>query len=216
MRKVRVVPAILTDDVTALKKMADQIREAVTWAQVDIMDGGFVPSKSIGWQAAKAAELPFAWEVHLMVKDPETWFSDFKFAGASRVIFHFEAAPEPRCVIESARKLGLDVGMAINPETSVATVAEFLPLLDNVLLMSVNPGFYGAKFIPEVLQKISQIRALLPNISISIDGGIKEANLLEVVSSGVDDICVGSAVFCTPDPAESYRRLQSMVDAATC
>ena len=214
-RRIRIVPAILTDDAAALRQMVQSIKSVVDWAQVDIMDGEFVPSKSIGWQAVKAAKLPFDWEAHLMVKEPETYFSGFKAARARRVIFHFEAASDPCAVIETARKLGLDVGMAINPGTPVAAIAEFLPLLDSILLLSVNPGFYGAKFIPEVLDKVGEIRALAPELSIGIDGGIKDANILEVAASGVDDICVGSGIFLGADPAACYRHLQDVVDAAT-
>jgi len=206
---------MLTDDVAALRKMVQSMRGVAEWAQVDIMDGEFVPSRSIGWQAVKAAKLPFDWEAHLMVKEPETYFSGFKAARARRVVFHFEAVSDPCTVIAAARKLGLDVGLAINPGTPVSAVAEYLSLLDSVLLLSVNPGFYGAKFIPEVLDKVGEIRALAPELSIGIDGGIKDANILEVASSGVDDICVGSGIFLGADPVACYRHLQAVVDAVT-
>jgi ribulose-phosphate 3-epimerase len=206
---------MLTDDVAALRKMVQSMRGVAEWAQVDIMDGEFVPSRSIGWQAVKEAKLPFDWEAHLMVKEPETYFSGFKAARARRVIFHFEAAADPCAVIAAARRLGLDVGLALNPGTPVSAAAEYLPLLDSILLLSVNPGFYGAKFIPEVLDKVGEIRALVPELSIGIDGGIKEANILEAASSGVDDICVGSGIFLGADPAACYRHLQAVVDAIT-
>jgi ribulose-phosphate 3-epimerase len=213
-RPIRIVPAILTDDPAALNQMVTSISGVVRWTQVDIMDGQFVPSKSIGWQQVKAAKLPFDWEAHLMVKEPETYFSGFKSARARRVIFHFEAVTDPKTTIARARKLDLDVGLALNPCTPVSAVSEFLPLLDSILIMSVVPGFYGSKFIPEVLDKVGQIRALKSEISIGIDGGIKESNILEVAASGVDDICVGSAIFLGADPKSSYRHLQALVDAA--
>ena len=215
MRKVRIVPAMLTDDAAAFKRMAGSIKGATDWVQVDIMDGEFVPSCSINWQAVKAAKLPFNWEAHLMVKNPETYFSGFKCARAQRVIFHFEAVTEPTAVIAAARKLDLEVGMAINPETAVAAIAEYLPLLDSILILSVNPGFYGAKYIPDVLNKVGELRAIAPDIKIAIDGGVKEDNILEVAASGVDDICVGSGIFRAAEPAASCRRLQAMVDAAS-
>ncbi|APV44142.1 ribulose-phosphate 3-epimerase [Dehalogenimonas formicexedens] len=208
------MPALLTDEAQALNKMVESISGQVPWAQVDIMDGQFVPSKSIGWREIKAAKLPFDWEAHLMVKEPESYFSGFKSARARRVIFHFEAVEDPRTVIEKAVKLDLEVGMAINPGTPVSAVVDFLPLLDSVLIMSVIPGFYGSKFIPEVLDKVGEIRAIRPEIPIGIDGGIKEANILEVTASGVDDICVGSGIFLSGDPAGSWRRLQALVNAA--
>jgi ribulose-phosphate 3-epimerase len=214
-RRIRIVPAILTDDPAALKAMVRSMSGVADWVQVDIMDGEFVPSKSIGWQAVKESKPPFNWEAHLMVREPETYFSGFKAARARRVVFHFEAVGDPHAVIAFARKLDLDVGIAINPETPVSAVAGLLPSLDTVLLLSVNPGFYGAKFIPEVLDKVGQLRALAPELSIGIDGGIKDANILEVAACGVDDICVGSGIFRGADPAACYRHLQAIVDAAT-
>ncbi|MEL7561835.1 ribulose-phosphate 3-epimerase [Dehalogenimonas sp. 4OHTPN] len=213
-RCVRIVPAILTDDPQVLRVMAKQLKGAVDWAQVDIMDGEFVPSRSIGWRDVKSVKLPFDWEAHLMVNEPETYFSGFRSAGARRVIFHFEASKNPYAVIDIARKLGLEVGIALNPETPVSMATGLLPLIDSILIMSVIPGFYGSKFIPECLDKAGEIRALAPNISIGIDGGIKEANIVEVALSGVDDICVGSGIFLSGDPAANQRRLQGIVDAA--
>ena len=205
---------MLTDDPSALNKMVKSISGEVRWAQVDIMDGRFVPSKSIGWQEIKAAKPRFDWEAHLMVTEPESYFSGFKSARARRVIFHFEAVDNPDRAINAARKLNLDVGMALNPGTPVSAVAEYIPLLDSILIMSVIPGFYGSKFIPEVLDKVGEIRAIKPDIPIGIDGGIKESNILDVAASGVDDICVGSGIFLSADPGASWRHLQALVDAA--
>lgn len=212
MKKIRVVPAILTNEAEKVKEMAIVVEGVADWVQVDIMDGEFVPSHSIGWQDLKAAVLPFNWEAHLMVREPESYFSGVKSAGAKRVIFHFEATADPVGVIAAAREQELSVGMAINPETEVMAVTGFLPLLDNVLLLSVHPGFYGAKYIPEVVAKVVQLREQAPDISIGIDGGIKEENILEVAAGGVDDICVGSGIFRTKDPAAAYLQLQRMVD----
>lgn len=178
------------------------------------MDGDFVSSRSIGWRDIKSAKLPFNWEAHLMVNEPETYFSGFKSAGARRVIFHLEASKDPCAVIDAAHKLELEVGIALNPGTPVSAAAGLLPLIDNILIMSVVPGFYGSKFIPECLNKIGEIRALAPDISIGIDGGIKEVNILDAAFSGVDDICVGSGIFQNGDPVTNHRRLQLIVDAA--
>ena len=126
-RQIRIVPALLTDDPAALNQMVKSISGVVPWAQVDIMDGQFVPSKSIGWQQVKAAKIPFDWEAHLMVKEPETYFSGFKSARARRVIFHFEAVIDVQTAIARARKLELDVGLALNPGTPVSAISDFLP-----------------------------------------------------------------------------------------
>ena len=215
MRKTRVVPAILTDNAQALRDMGRQMKGVADWVQVDIMDGEFVPSRSIGWQSVKAAKLSFTWEAHLMVREPESYFSGFKSAGAQRVVFHYEAAADPAAVIAAAGKLGLEVGMALNPETPAMAAAPYLDRLDSVLLLSVNPGFYGAEYIPEVLDKVSQLRALYPEVHIGIDGGIKVDNILEAAASGVDDICVGSGIFRAPDPAAAWRKLQALVNEVT-
>ncbi|ADJ25902.1 Ribulose-phosphate 3-epimerase [Dehalogenimonas lykanthroporepellens BL-DC-9] len=211
MSPIRIVPAILTDDPQELTAMRDIMSGVVDWVQVDIMDGRFVPSRSIGWEEIRDARLPFGWEAHLMVENPVDYFKGFKAAGAERVIFHYETVSDPSTVTVAAREAGLTVGMAVNPETSVEDICQWLDSLDHVLLMSVHPGFYGAKFLPEVLAKIEQLRRYAPGLTIGIDGGIKEENLLEVASRGVDDICVGSGVFRATDPAAAFQRLQAMV-----
>jgi ribulose-phosphate 3-epimerase len=102
--------------------------------------------------------------------------------------------------------------MALNPETTVGQILPLIDKLDSLLIMSVHPGFYGARYLPEVLDKVRELRSLRPGIEISIDGGIKENNVLEVARSGVNSICVGSAIFLQSDPAASFRKLQEMVD----
>ena len=194
--------------------MKDSMEGVADWVQVDIMDGRFVPSRSIGWQDIRAARLPFGWEAHLMVENPVDMLQGFKTAGAERIIFHYEAVDSPEEVVSAARAAGLVAGMAVNPETSVDIIRKCLPGLGYVLLMSVHPGFYGAEFLPEVLDKVARLRHYAPDLKIGIDGGIKETNLLEVASTGVDDICVGSGIFRAPDPAATFRRLQAMVDGA--
>ena len=133
--------------------------------------------------------------------------------GAIRVVFHFESVKDPSVVVSAARALGLGVGLAVNPPTPVAAFEACLKDVDCVLLMTVYPGYYGAPFVPEVMTKVGQVRAACPDVEIGVDGGIKEANLLEVVRQGVDTVCVGSAVFSSPDPAASYSRLVARAQA---
>ncbi|MBA7682859.1 Ribulose-phosphate 3-epimerase [subsurface metagenome] len=209
------LPAILTDDPEALETMIRQVESFTTYAQIDIMDGQFVPSTSITWEHLVPLSIKFAWEAHLMVIQPVNYLEGFKEAGAQSIIFHYEATPSPQEVIASARNLGLDVGLAINPETPVSAVARLTSQLDSILLLSVNPGFYGSKFIPEVVDKVAELRQACPNLRIGIDGGISERNIAEIARSGVDDICVGSAIFLQPQPAESFRHLQSLIQDAS-
>ena len=121
----------------------------------------------------------------------------------------------PLKVISAARRLGLSVGLAVNPETPVSAIKPFLNKIDGVLFLSVHPGFYGAKFIPEVLDKIRTLRHQQPDINIGIDGGIKESNIASIAASGVNDICVGSAIFLQPDPAAGYRELLDRIQLNT-
>ena len=205
----RVVPALLTDSPAALVSMLRKAEGFAAWVQIDIMDGLFVPSSSISSLDIRGAGTKIAWEAHLMVKDPEKYIEGFHMAGARRIVVHYEAMQGDAIdVIENITSLGMGAGLAINPGTSIDVLGDNLSSrLDSVLFMAVHPGFYGAKFIPEVLEKISLFHRLCPDINIGIDGGVKADNIAEVAAAGVNEICVGSAVFAQPDPAASYREL---------
>jgi ribulose-phosphate 3-epimerase len=206
-----VVPAILTDDKDELVTMARKVETFAPFVQVDIMDGRFVPSRSIHPRELVDLDLKIPFEIHLMVEEPQAYLEDCSRAGAQKVIFHYEATREPSKVITQVKGLGMMVGLAVNPETPLS---DFLPLaeeVDGVLFLSVNPGFYGKPFIPEVLDKLAELRKAVPGLRTGIDGGIKEGNIAEVAETGVDDICVGSAIMKQPDPAESWHYLQSLI-----
>lgn len=209
----KVVPAILTDDPESLEVMIRQAEEFTGYVQVDIMDGQFVPSRSIMVKHLHDITINLEWEAHLMVMSPESYFEEFRRAGAGKVVFHYEATERPNEVIARARKAGLGVGLAINPETPVSDTLSLLSKVDSVLLLTVNPGYYGAPFIPEVMDKVAELRAVHPDVEIGVDGGIKEGNIAEVARKGVDMICVGSAVFLQPQPGESYKHLQALANS---
>lgn len=211
--KIRTVPAILTDDPAALGKMVLQTESFTDFAQFDIMDGQFVPSTSVTCRQIAALGTKLSWEAHLMVLHPENYLEEFKEAGAEKIVFHYEATPSPESVIGRIRKLNMQAGLAINPETPLSTIAPFLKMLDSVLFLSVNPGFYGAKFIPEVLRKVADFRKAHPVMEAGIDGGIKENNIAEIAATGVNVIYIGSAIYLQPDPADSYRRLTRLSEA---
>jgi ribulose-phosphate 3-epimerase len=214
-KRVRIVPAILTEDPAELEKMLRLAGTFTDYAQIDIMDGKFVPSTSITYKQLATLKTKLSWEAHLMVLHPEDYLEDFRRAGARKIIFHFEATPTPRIIIRMIKRLGMQAGLAINPETPVEKFSSLVPQLDSVLFLSVNPGFYGAKFIPEVLDKITSLRQAEPNIEIGIDGGIKENNVVMIARTGVNVICVGSAIFLQPDPAASYRKLKQLAEKNT-
>ncbi len=210
MRSVRVVPAILTDNPTSLGQMVSGANSFATYVQIDIMDGLFVPSSSIGAHDLQTADIRFEWEAHLMVEQPRGDLEAFKEIGARRVIFHLESRSDPEETVRKAKSIGLEIGLALNPETAVAEALPLLGKVDSVLLMTVHPGYYGSEFIPEVLAKVGQVREARADLEIGVDGGIKEDNLLRVVRSGVDMVCVGSAIFHSPDPAASLSRLSEL------
>ncbi len=206
----QVVPAILADEPEKLRQLVRRAETFTSYVQFDIMDGKFVPSRSIGVDDIALLKPEFDWEVHLMVLKPEDYISGFQKAGAKRIIFHYEATPEPKKVISAIRRLKLGVGLALNPETPASAILKLADSIDSVLFMTVHPGFYGAKFLPEVMEKFRELRRILPEMEIEVDGGIKESNIAEVAQAGVDKICVGSAVFLQSDPAKSYSRLVAL------
>jgi len=214
MSGVRVVPALLTNDRSELRRMVDVANKFAPFVQVDIMDGRFVDSTSISADDLAECSMGFKWEAHLMVEDPSTYLKPFMEVGATRVIFHIESNDDPGDVIARARSLGIGIGVAINPDTPVSAVEAVLPLVDSLLVMSVYPGYYGAAFVPEVLDKSVAVRRGYPELELGIDGGIKEGNLGNVARAGFDTICVGSAIFRAPDPVASYRRLSQLASTA--
>ncbi|MFC1951510.1 ribulose-phosphate 3-epimerase [Chloroflexota bacterium] len=206
----RVVPAILTDDPSALEAMVCQAETFTTHVQLDFMDGRFVPSRSITLEHLADLSIKLNWDAHLMVLFPEDYLEDLQQAGAQKVIFHYEATPFPQEVVSLSRNLGLEVGLAVNPETPVSAILPLASEVDSVLFLSVNPGFYGSQFIPDVLDKIIEFHSIQPDMETSIDGGIKESNIVQVAQSGVDVIYVGSAIFLQSHPGESFRHLLTL------
>jgi ribulose-phosphate 3-epimerase len=214
IKSIRVVPSILTDDIQALRTMLEQAETYTNYVQIDIMDGIFVPSKSITVQQISSTRPKITWEVHLMIEKPENQLKYYQQAGAHKVIFHYEAADRPEKVIEEARRLGIKIGLAVNPETPVSKILAFSDLVDGVLFLSVHPGFYGAKFLPEVLDKVIELHQARPSLNIGLDGGVKETNIGEIAKTGVNDIFVGSAILLQPDPGKSYQKLSALANAA--
>lgn len=210
---IRTVPAILTDDPIALGKMVFQTENFTDYAQFDIMDGRFVPSRSVSCEQIASLRTKLTWEAHLMVLHPESYLEEFRQAGAQKIVFHYEATSSPGQIISMVKNLGMQAGLAVNPKTHIDFIAPLLGELDSVLFLSVNPGFYGAEFIPEVLKKIVAFRKAHPHVEIGIDGGVKEDNIAKIAETGVNVICIGSAIFKQPDPADAYRRLTRLAEA---
>ncbi|AWR85470.1 ribulose-phosphate 3-epimerase [Meiothermus taiwanensis] len=221
MPKLLVAPSILTAD---FARLGEQIREAeaagVDWIHLDVMDGRFVPNLTFGPLVVEAIRkvtaLPL--DVHLMIVEPERYLADFARAGADWITVHHEATPHAHRAVQQIKELGKKAGLAINPGTPLEALLPLLPELDLALLMSVNPGFGGQKYIPastERIRRLSGLRQQLnPACLIQVDGGIKPENVAEVYRAGADVVVAGSALFNNRPVAENMEKLMGEVYAA--
>jgi ribulose-phosphate 3-epimerase len=203
---IKIAPSILAADFADL---GTAIRAAASagadYIHVDVMDGHFVPNISVGLPvvaaARRATQLPL--DVHLMIETPERYLSDFARAGADILTVHVEACPHLHRTVQQIRELGIRPGVTLNPATSLETVREILPYVDQVLVMTVNPGFGGQSFIPSMRNKIARLAAMIAEsgqtAEIEVDGGIDAATTPEVVAAGAQILVAGTAVFGHPN-----------------
>lgn len=214
---IKVAPSILTAD---FGHLAQQLREAESggadYMHLDVMDGRFVPNISFGPLLVQAVRqstsLPL--DVHLMIVEPDQYIPEFAKAGASILTVHLEACVHLHRTLQLIRDVGCRAGVAINPATPVDSLYEVLPLLDMVLVMSVNPGFGGQQFIAQSLDKLQRMRRLIdkrnPACDLEVDGGVGAHNIADVVANGANVIVAGSAVYnAKASVAENLRTLRS-------
>lgn len=204
---MKLAPSILSADLLNLEHAVEQcLAGGSDLVHFDVMDGLFVPNLTFGipiLQAmAKKSRLPI--DVHLMVEQPDRLLDQYLDAGAAWISVHWEAASHLHRTLGRIREGGARAGVALNPTTPVELLADTLPSLDFVVLMSVNPGFSGQSFIPQTLDKVRRLRAMIDEreleVEIELDGGVGPGNVREVVAAGVDICVAGSAVFGTSDP----------------
>jgi ribulose-phosphate 3-epimerase len=216
---VEIAPSILSADFARLgEEIAAAERGGATVIHCDVMDGHFVPNLTIGLPVVKslkrATRLPL--DTHLMISEPGRYAEQFVEAGASMVSVHVEIDAHLNRTLVAIRNKGAKAGIAINPATPLATLEEALPFADYVLIMSVNPGFGGQKFIQPVLDKVRRLRRMIEerglDVRIEIDGGIDRTNIGEITAAGAEIIVAGTAVFGVGDAAQGVRDL---LDAAT-
>jgi ribulose-phosphate 3-epimerase len=210
-----VAPSILAADFANLQRDVEMLNQSEgDYIHVDIMDGRFVPNISFGIPVTKAikkhATKPL--DVHLMIVEPDKYLKYFKDAGADSITVHFEACPNLHRTVQVIKELGCKACVAINPHTTVASLEDIILDLDMVLIMSVNPGFGGQKFIQNTYKKLADIKALKrrynTELLIEVDGGVDISNAAKLIEAGANVLVAGSSVFANPDPLAAITALK--------
>ena len=213
--RIEIAPSVLSCD---FARLGEQVREVEKGGadviHFDVMDGHFVPNISIGipvlQSLRKATRLPI--DVHLMIENPELYIEAFAKAGGNRILVHQEATAHLDRALAMIREAGAEAGAVINPATPVTMLADVLDKVDTVLIMSVNPGFGGQKFIPRATEKVAQLNkmraASRASFRIEVDGGVELEHTAELARAGANTFVAGTSIFGTPDPAQAVRKMR--------
>ena len=215
-----IAPSILAADFARLADEVHAVEGSADWVHVDVMDNHFVPNLTIGLPVVQrlreATAIPF--DVHLMITDPDRWAPGYAEAGAYNVTFHAEACDDPVKLAKTLRAAGSRAGLAIDRDTPVEPYLELLPYLDTVLIMTIKAGFGGQQFLPEMLDKVRDVRRRITakslEVRLEVDGGIAADTIEQAAEAGADAFVAGTAVYGADDPAEAVRKLRDLAARA--
>lgn len=216
MPSAKIAPSMLSSDFANMaleaKRMVDL---GADYLHMDVMDGHFVPNLTLGAPVISSVRkhTDAFLDCHLMVTDPAKWVTDFGKAGASMFTFHIEAVENPAEVIQQIHHAGMKAGIAVKPKTPVEDVLPFCPMVDMILIMTVEPGFGGQSFMPEVLPKVTRIRQAYPELDIEVDGGLSPDTIDQAAKAGANVIVAGTSIFKNPSPGKVIQLLRDSVNA---
>ena len=211
-RPLLITPSILSADLGRLQEEIQTIEPYADWIQVDVMDGHFVPNLTFGAPVLKCVRTKLPLDIHLMVANPGDRLDEFLAVGAKNITFHSEAAPDTAArqnLCARIRAGGATVGIALNPDTPISVIEDIVDTMDLVLVMSVQPGFSGQAFRPEVLEKVRSLRARFPRLMIQMDGGIDAVSAQACREAGADNLVSASFIFDAADRAAAIAQLRA-------